>query len=108
MHLNKKTVVCVVGLGYVGLPLFLSFSKIFKTIGYDVNKRKIHLLKKNNNFDPCRNILTDDPEKISLANFVIVCLPTPISKKKRPDISILKNATKIIGQNIKKKNNYCI
>ena len=99
ISLNKKTV-CIIGLGYVGLPLFLEFSKHFNTVGFDNDLSKIKTIKKNYNLG-LKNLLTNDPKKINLADFIIVCLPTPINSKNEPDLSILTKASKIIGKNIK-------
>ena len=90
------------GLGYVGLPLFIEFSKFYKTIGFDINRKKLKKIKKDQNLKFINNYITSDAKKIRFADIVIVCLPTPINKSKKPDISILKNASKIIGKNIKK------
>ena len=99
--LNNKKVICVIGLGYVGLPLFIEFSKFYNTIGFDVNKLKLKKFEQNN-IKIKNSTTTSNPKKINLADIIIVCLPTPINKNKKPDISILKNASKIIGKNIKK------
>jgi len=99
---NNKNIICIVGLGYVGLPLLIEFSKFYKTIGFDINKLKLKRIKKNYNLIFKNNIITADKKKINLADIIIVCLPTPINKSKKPDISILKNASKVIGKNIKK------
>jgi UDP-N-acetyl-D-galactosamine dehydrogenase len=99
---NNKNIICIVGLGYVGLPLFIEFSKFYKTIGFDINRKKLKKIKKDQNLKFIDNYITSDAKKISFADIVIVCLPTPINKSKKPDISILKNASKIIGKNIKK------
>ena len=99
---NNKNIICIVGLGYVGLPLFIEFSKFYKTIGFDINRKKLKKIKKDQNLKFINNYITSDAKKIKFADIVIVCLPTPINKSKKPDISILKNASKIIGKNIKK------
>jgi len=73
--MNDKTV-CIVGLGYVGLPLAKAFSKHLQTIGFDVDNEKIRLLKNNND-----NLeFTSDQAQIKLADFVIICVPTPVTK----------------------------
>ena len=72
----KQKTVCIVGLGYVGLPLAKAFSKHLKTIGFDVDNEKIKLLKRNK-----ENIeFTTDPSKIEHADFVIIAVPTPVTK----------------------------
>ncbi len=72
----KQKTVCIVGLGYVGLPLANAFSKHLKVIGFDVDNEKIRLLKRNK-----ENIeFTTDPSKIKQADFVIIAVPTPVTK----------------------------
>ena len=72
----KHKIVCIVGLGYVGLPLAKAFSKHLKTIGFDVDNEKIRLLKRNKgNLE-----FTSDPTKIKQADFVIIAVPTPVTK----------------------------
>ncbi|NOR77501.1 MAG: hypothetical protein GQ523_03560 [Methanophagales archaeon] len=73
----KHKTVCVVGLGYVGLPLAKAFSKHLKTIGFDRDDDKIGDLK-NNNKDNIE--FTADPSLIKLADFVIIAVPTPVTK----------------------------
>ena len=80
-HMKQKTV-CVVGLGYVGLPLAKAFSKHLKTIGFDIDEEKTRNLGNNNNNKD--NIeFTTDPSKIKLADFVIIAVPTPVTKSNR-------------------------
>ena len=75
----KDKTVCIVGLGYVGLPLAKAFSKHLKTIGFDIDDDKIGDLNNNNNNKD--NIeFTSDPSKIKLADFVIIAVPTPVTK----------------------------
>ena len=82
----KHKTVCVVGLGYVGLPLAEAFSKHLKTIGFDVDNEKIRLLKRNE-----ENIeFTTDSSKIKHADFVIIAVPTPVTKSKEPDLRYVK------------------
>ena len=98
---NKEAVVCVVGLGYVGLPLAEVFSKHLKVIGYDISERRIKELRSKNNI----NIkFTTDSSEISKSDFVLICVPTPItkSKSKEPDLSYVKSAAEIAGKNLKK------
>lgn len=96
----KEKIVCIVGLGYVGLPLAEAFSKHFKVIGFDINEKKINKLcheYSNSNLE-----LTSDPSKIKMADFVIIAVPTPVKRSKEPDLSYLKSASQIVGQNLKK------
>nr|QNO52413.1 UDP-N-acetyl-D-mannosamine dehydrogenase [Methanosarcinales archaeon ANME-1 ERB6] len=93
--------ICIVGLGYVGLPLAEAFSKHLKVIGYDVDEEKIRNLGNNNNTND--NIeFTADPSMIKQADFVIIAVPTPVTKSKEPDLSFVTSATEIVGQQLKK------
>nr|QNO57266.1 UDP-N-acetyl-D-mannosamine dehydrogenase [Methanosarcinales archaeon ANME-1 ERB7] len=74
----KNKTVCVVGLGYVGLPLAKAFSKHLKVIGFDVDEEKIEKLCSDNNEENIE--FTTDPSRIKQANFVLVCVPTPVTK----------------------------
>ena len=106
----KNKTVCIVGLGYVGLPLAEAFSKHLKTIGFDIDDDKINffakqkpLLKRNNNENNKANIeFTADPSKINKADFVLICVPTPVTKSKEPDLRYVKSAAEIVGMNLKK------
>ena len=94
---DKK--VCVVGLGYVGLPLVEAFSKHFKVIGFDIDEKKIEKLndKNENNIE-----FTSDPSQIKQVDCILICVPTPVTKSKEPDLRYIKSAAEIIGQNLKK------
>ena len=111
--MKNKVKICVVGLGYVGLPLAIAFAeKEFNVIGFDLNQEKIS--KYLQGIDPTsevgnekiRNIknlkFTSDEKKISEANFIIVAVPTPVLENKSPDFRPLIGASTIIGRNIKK------
>lgn len=95
---KEENVVCLVGLGYVGMPLAEMFSKHFKVIGFDIDEEKINRLSSENSDLE----FTSDPLKIKLADFVIITVPTPVSKSKEPDLSFIKSAARIVGQNLKK------
>ena len=96
----KDKIVCVVGLGYVGLPLAEAFSKHLKTIGFDVDEEKIKNLNSNSNEDNLE--FTADSSKIKEADFILICVPTPVTKSKEPDLRYVKSAAEIIGNNLKK------
>ena len=107
--MQKK--IAVIGLGYVGLPLAVEFSKKYKTIGFDLNKKRIDQLKKGldiTNEVERKHILnkklffTSQEREISKCNTFIVTVPTPIKKNKEPDLKFLKQASKIVGRNLKK------
>lgn len=94
----KGKIVCIIGLGYVGLPLANAFSKHYRVIGFDVDKNKVETLK-----DEYGNVeITSDPSQIKLADFVIIAVPTPVTRSKEPDLSFVKSASRIVGQNLKK------
>jgi UDPglucose 6-dehydrogenase/UDP-N-acetyl-D-galactosamine dehydrogenase len=95
-----KATVCIVGLGYVGLPLVSNFSKKIKVIGYDIKKKRVAELQKSNRN---RNLVyTHDPKQIARADFVIICVPTPVTPTKDPDLSPVISAATAVGQNFKK------
>ncbi len=111
MNLNKQTV-AVVGLGYVGLPLALAFGRKINTIGFDLSKTKIDAYNKS--FDPTGEMLDKNfnastkinfslnPQDIKQADFVIIAVPTPIDKAKKPDLKPVEGASKTVGANLKK------
>jgi UDP-N-acetyl-D-galactosamine dehydrogenase len=102
---------CVIGLGYVGLPILLNLSKKIKTIGFDINKKRILDLKnsidtfnefRKRDFAKKKIFFTNDVFKSKRANFFIVAVPTPISKSKYPDLSHLKKVSENISKILKK------
>jgi len=93
-----NTTVCIVGLGYVGLPLAEAFSRHNRVIGYDMDEAKVaELSDKDVSIE-----FTTDGSQIKQADFVIIAVPTPVTKAKDPDLSHVMSATKTIGQNLKK------
>lgn len=96
----KNKIVCVVGLGYVGLPLAQAFSKHLKTIGFEINQAKVNQIN-NSNLNG-NLICTSDPSSIKDADFVLICVPTPVTKSKDPDLSYVISAAEIVGQNLKR------
>jgi UDPglucose 6-dehydrogenase/UDP-N-acetyl-D-galactosamine dehydrogenase len=97
----KNKIVCIVGLGYVGLPLANAFSKHLKVIGFDVDEENIRNLGNNNNTK--QNIeFTTDPAQIKQADFILICVPTPVTKSKEPDLRYVRSAAEIVGKNLKK------
>ncbi|MBT4850325.1 nucleotide sugar dehydrogenase [Candidatus Parcubacteria bacterium] len=108
---SKKTKICIVGLGYVGLPLAVAFGKQEKINGFDINKKRIEELKKNidssketssKDIQRAKITFSFDPKIISQSNFIIIAVPTPIDKYKNPDLRPLLSASKLVGQNLKK------
>ena len=111
--LNFKNIkIGIIGLGYVGLPLAVEFGKKFPVVGYDISVERIKSLKKGiddtlevsrKDFSKAVNLkFTNNPKDMKSQNFFIITVPTPINKKKKPDLSLLKNATKIVGKLLNK------
>ena len=108
---TKNLKLAIIGLGYVGLPLALEFAKKRKLIGFDINKKRIQELNagvdKNlefnkNKLEKLKKIKFTYKEKdLKNANFFIITVPTPIDKYKKPDLSPLIKASKIVGNVIK-------
>ncbi len=104
--------VCIVGLGYVGLPLAVAFGKKYSTIGYDISREKIENYQKR--LDPTNEVspsdfeaaafleCTSDPTRIAQADFIIVAVPTPIDDARQPDLTPLVGASNIVGKYMKK------
>ncbi|MBU4305468.1 MAG: nucleotide sugar dehydrogenase [Candidatus Omnitrophica bacterium] len=109
---NKKEKIAVVGLGYVGLPLAVEFGKQVKTIGFDLNQKRIkelqHALDSNNEtstqeIKESRFLeVTAEPKKLKQAKFIIVAVPTPINPNKQPDLSCVTSASEIVGKHMSK------
>ena len=112
---NKELVVGVIGLGYVGLPLsVLAASKGYKVYGFDINKERINKLLDKKNYIPdvkdslLKEIIdnkmfipTDDFEFLKEVDFIIICVPTPLNKKRKPDLSCLYSAVKDVSKHLK-------
>ena len=108
---KKESTVSVIGLGYVGLPIALAFAKKVKVIGFDINEKRVGLMKKG--IDPSFELSKDDfknsdirfthqIEDLKKANFFIVAVPTPIDEHNLPDLSPLINASITVGKVLKK------
>jgi UDP-N-acetyl-D-galactosamine dehydrogenase len=106
-------VICIIGLGYVGLPLSLAFSqKGLKVIGYDSSLKRINELKKSKDINgefskeelmSLENILfTNKTSDIDIANIYIITVPTPINKAKNPNLRPLLKASKTVGKSLAK------
>lgn len=116
MQLYEKLVsgdekLALVGLGYVGMPIAVAFSKKVKVIGFDLNAKKIELYK--NGIDPTNEVgneavkncsveFTADESKLKEARFIIVAVPTPVNDDHTPDLTPVESASKIVGRNLTK------
>jgi UDP-N-acetyl-D-galactosamine dehydrogenase len=102
----------IIGLGYVGLPLAVEFGKMMDVVGFDINFERIEELKKgidrtcevSPNELPLASklIYSSRIEDLRSANYYIITVPTPIDQAKKPDLRPLENASKTIGQVLKK------
>ena len=109
--LKKKAKISLVGLGYVGMPIAVSFSKKAAVVGYDTNKAKIEAYRRG--IDPTNEVgddaikncsvkFTNDENDLDEAMFHIVAVPTPINDDKTPNLSPLKGASKVVGRHLRK------
>lgn len=108
----KKILPCVVGLGYVGLPVFISLKKKFNVIGFDTNYKRVNELNnhvdRNNEFKKNQlklinnSKITSDEVFLKKCNFYIVTVPTPINNDQLPDLKYINSAFKTISKYIKK------
>ena len=108
---EKSHQICVIGLGYVGLPIALEFAKKFKVIGFDINPQRVEMMRKGidpskeleaSDFEGCDITFTDQLEEIREASFFVVAVPTPIDEHKYPDLKPLTSACKTVGKVLKK------
>lgn len=109
--INKKKVLSVTGLGYVGLPLALEFARHFRVIGLDINADRVEMMKRGEDpsneldgsaFDGCDIEFTADPMDLSKAHFHIVGVPTDIDEHMVPNLKPLLGASENIGKVVKK------
>lgn len=108
---DKKAKLAVVGLGYVGLPIALEFAKKISVIGFDINSKRIELMKQSIDpsnelekeaFDGCDITFTDSLETLREARFFIVAVPTPVDEHNVPDLTPVTRASETIGKVVKK------
>ena len=106
---EQSVTVGILGLGYVGLPLAMAFSKKFTVVGYDVNRNTVDLLQSGkshildvpeetiNNFVNNSFFPTDDPLELKKCNIIIICVPTPLTEERIPDLSYVKSASETVA-----------
>ena len=107
-----KVYPCIIGLGYVGLPLFVRLKRNFQTIGFDTDSTRVKdlnkMIDKNGEYEEKELILnnkstiTNKSSLLKKSNFFIITVPTPVKKNLTPDLRHIKLASKIVGKNIKK------
>ena len=108
----KNPQICIIGLGYVGLPLAVEFGKKFTTTGYDLNQNRIKELSSGKDStleveseelrEASLLTFTSNEDEIKSNNIFIVAVPTPIDASKRPDLGPLKSASKTVARSLKK------
>ena len=108
---SRKASLAVVGLGYVGLPLAVAFSKHFDVIGFDISSARIRELEGGH--DHTNEVsdeglakasihYTADPKELARAQVIIVAVPTPIDEHRNPDLTPVVGASKTVGENMQK------
>tara|TARA_B100001057_G_C22818410_1_gene938413 strand:- start:417 stop:1688 length:1272 start_codon:yes stop_codon:yes gene_type:complete len=116
--MQSKQKIAIIGLGYVGLPLALAFSKKFRVLGYDISKKRVTDLKKgfDKNHEFKKNILlknknlsfTFNDDDLNYQDIFIITAPTPLKKRNLPDLTPLKSAIKIVAKKMKKNSTIII
>ena len=107
--LRKEEKISLIGLGYVGLPIAVSFAKKVNVLGFDISKEKIELYK--NGIDPTKEVGNDiiknttvdftyDEKRLKEAKFHIVAVPTPVNPDHTPDLRPVESASRTVGRNL--------
>jgi len=108
---DKKAKVALIGLGYVGLPIALAFAKKVSVIGFDINRKRVDMMKNGidpsgelpaSDFEGCDIQFTDSLEDLKKASFFIVAVPTPVDNHNKPDLTPVIKASESIGKVLKK------
>lgn len=109
--ISRKDRIGVIGLGYVGLPLAVSFSKHFEVVGYDLEPQRVRELEQgvdktmevpDSKLKASDTIFTNDPKLLLSTRLIIIAVPTPIDKYRIPDLNPLCKASSIAGRNLSK------
>src|SRR6478672_11850843 len=109
--IDKKEKLAVIGLGYVGLPIALEFARKVSVIGFDINAKRIDMMKQGIDpsnelekeaFDGCDICFTNSLDVLMEAKFFIVAVPTPVDEHNVPDLTPVQKASETIGKVIKK------
>ncbi len=109
---NKTAQIGIIGLGYVGLPLSIAFSNKFSVEGFDMDQSKVEKLsegksylqgveidkKMNKSFHP-----TNNPDDLQKCDFLIICVPTPLTINREPDLKHIKDASHLISKNLRRE-----
>src|SRR5690242_2285931 len=109
--IEKKAKLAVIGLGYVGLPIALEFARKISVIGFDINEKRIEMMRKGIDpsnelekeaFDGCDITFTNSLDILREAKFFIVAVPTPVDEHNVPDLIPVQKASETIGKVLKK------
>ena len=109
--LKKEAKLAVIGLGYVGLPIALEFARKIKVVGFDINEKRVQMMRDKQDpsqeldttaFDGCDIEFTHKLEDLKDVNFFIVAVPTPINHLNLPDLGPVLSASRTVGQVVKK------
>jgi len=111
---DRDILVCVIGLGYVGLPLVKTFLNAgFTVMGFDVDQKKVEMLNRGKSY--IKHVTTDDlipylekkkfqassnPNVLSLADAILICVPTPLDVHKNPDLSYVMTTTRVVAEHL--------
>jgi UDP-N-acetyl-D-glucosamine/UDP-N-acetyl-D-galactosamine dehydrogenase len=108
---DRKAKLAVIGLGYVGLPIALEFARNVSVIGFDINEKRIGMMKEGIDpsnelekeaFDGCDIVFTTSLDVLREATFFIVAVPTPVDEHNVPDLVPVQKASETIGKVVKK------
>jgi UDP-N-acetyl-D-galactosamine dehydrogenase len=108
---DKKVKLAVIGLGYVGLPIALEFARKISVIGFDINSKRIEMMKNGidpsneldkDAFDGCDITFTDSLDVLREAKFFVVAVPTPVDEHNVPDLIPVLKSSETIGKVVKK------
>ena len=113
---NKKAIIGIIGLGYVGLPLGLEFAnKDFNVLGFDIDEKKIPVLNSGKSYikhikakrikavvDKKKFKATSDFSNLKSCDVIIICVPTPLDEHREPDLTFIENSGRIVAQYLRK------
>lgn len=109
--IQKESKLAVIGLGYVGLPIALEFAKKISVIGFDINAKRVELMKQgidpsceleSEAFENSDIVFTANPDDLKEANFYIIAVPTPVDDHKVPDLTPVLGASRCVSKVLKK------
>lgn len=109
--INGQKKMSVIGLGYVGMPIAVAFSKTLRMIGFDINEHKVGLYQQgidvtkevgDEALKNCTVCFTSDASLLKEARFHIIAVPTPVNSDHTPDLSPVESASRLLGKNLEK------